>query len=318
MSTLIRILKQPFQRQRIRIYILPTRFGWMLALFLVVMLLGAINYSNSMGHLLVFLLASLVHTAMLHTHRNVNHLNIQHCHAEPVFCGQAAHFHIVLKNDRDQDKQQVELSRRPPSQNRRFFGAFRGFESHTLIPHIPALASVDTTLNIPTSRRGYQPLGTVKLSTTFPLGLFTSWHQHKTDAKVLVFPRPLGDLPIPTTHAIGESANTTSDLGDDDFAGLRPYREGDTKQRIAWKKAQQSQLETKQFHATSHGQRCLSWADTQGDVETRLSQLSAWLVKSDQDKVATRLELPNQVIDYGIGDKHLQICLTALATYDFD
>ena len=50
----------PVTVQRNRIYIVPTRFGWGFALMCVVMLLGAMNYSNSMAFALAFLLIGLV------------------------------------------------------------------------------------------------------------------------------------------------------------------------------------------------------------------------------------------------------------------
>ena len=45
---------QPTQRN---IYILPTRPGWMLAITLLVMLVGSINYQLNLGYMLTFLIA---------------------------------------------------------------------------------------------------------------------------------------------------------------------------------------------------------------------------------------------------------------------
>jgi hypothetical protein len=41
-----------------RVFILPTPFGVLYGGFLLLILLAAINYSNSLGHILCFLLAS--------------------------------------------------------------------------------------------------------------------------------------------------------------------------------------------------------------------------------------------------------------------
>jgi len=56
---------------RRRIYILPTRAGFLYLATLFTMLLGAINYDLALGHALVFLLAGLGLVGMLHTHRNL-------------------------------------------------------------------------------------------------------------------------------------------------------------------------------------------------------------------------------------------------------
>lgn len=62
---------------RRRIYILPTGFGLLYALLVFGMLLGSMNYSNSMGFMLTFLLGALFLLAMHHTHRNILDLVVE-------------------------------------------------------------------------------------------------------------------------------------------------------------------------------------------------------------------------------------------------
>lgn len=304
-------------RNKQRVYIVPTRFGFVFAFFLVVMLLGAINYSNSMGHLLVFLLVSLGHTTMLHTHRNIAKIKLKHAHAEPVFCEQSAQFHVVLQNPTQYDLQQIHLAtKQEQTTSLNPIKRFRGFEHHTTVPQINAQQTTTGIVELKTTKRGYQDLGRLRVSSVFPLGLFTSWTHFKTDAKVLVYPKPQGKQSLPATTDQGESAKTSQLKGLDDFAGFNNYREGDPVNTIAWKTvARDDILRTKQFSGMESGQRILSWYETTGDTETRLSQLCKWLVDSEQTNTITKLELPNKVIDYGVGESHLQTCLTALALY---
>ena len=49
------------------LYILPTRQGLLLALILLLMLAGSINYGSNLGHLVTFLLSGLWLTTILHT-----------------------------------------------------------------------------------------------------------------------------------------------------------------------------------------------------------------------------------------------------------
>ena len=81
-----------------QIYILPTVWGVLYAVMLVLLLVGAINYSLSLGYFVTFFLASLGHTAMLHTWRNLVHLKISVLHVKPVFAGETA---IVAININD-------------------------------------------------------------------------------------------------------------------------------------------------------------------------------------------------------------------------
>src|SRR3546814_17338047 len=67
----------PIAIPRNRVYIVPTRFGYVFALMLLVMLLGAMNYSNSMAFMLTFLLEGLGLTCMQHTHANLHNLQLR-------------------------------------------------------------------------------------------------------------------------------------------------------------------------------------------------------------------------------------------------
>src|SRR5699024_2538312 len=54
-----------------RIFIMPTRAGMGLLLLLLIMLIGAINYQNSLIYAVVFLLGSLFWVGLHHTYRNL-------------------------------------------------------------------------------------------------------------------------------------------------------------------------------------------------------------------------------------------------------
>ena len=66
---LARVRRQPgpVSIRRQKIYILPTRQGVVFAVMTFVLLLGSMNYSNSLGFALTFLLAGLGLVGMHHT-----------------------------------------------------------------------------------------------------------------------------------------------------------------------------------------------------------------------------------------------------------
>lgn len=90
----------PITLRRNRIYILPTRAGYFFALITLVMLLGAMNYSNSMAFLLTFLLGGIGLVCMHHTHANLVQLQLRRGHCEPVFAGEDACFLVHVENPR--------------------------------------------------------------------------------------------------------------------------------------------------------------------------------------------------------------------------
>ncbi|MGB8434119.1 MAG: hypothetical protein WCE38_07665, partial [Burkholderiales bacterium] len=86
-----------FLAQR-RVYILPSRYGVIFGLALLLMLIGSINYGLSLGYVLTFLLAGMGLVSMLHTYRNLAHLYVSAGRVAPVFVGDAALFQIHIDN----------------------------------------------------------------------------------------------------------------------------------------------------------------------------------------------------------------------------
>lgn len=300
-----------------RVYILPTKFGYFLALILFVMLLGAINYSNSMAHLLVFLIASLCHIAMLYTHKNIAKLELKYASALPIFLGETAHFNVVISNPIASASYQVNLATEPSSLNKSRWFSFFKFEHNSNIPTLPPNQTGSAVVTINPVSRGYHALGKLQLNSQFPLGLFTSWKQFTCTDTVLVYPRAIGEQSLPSSVGDGEHALSNSNLGQEDFAGFNTYRNGDPYHSIAWKPyAKDNVLRSKQF-TSSLSKRCvIRWEDTDGDTETRLSQLCKWIVEADKQQLSYRLEMPNKIVDFDTGKQHLNTCLTALAVYE--
>src|SRR5690349_7577818 len=79
-----------------RVYIVPTRLGWLFALTLFILLIGSINYALSLGFALTFLLGGLGLAGMVHTARNLARMAVSVGRVEPVFAGEAAQFRLYL------------------------------------------------------------------------------------------------------------------------------------------------------------------------------------------------------------------------------
>ncbi|MDX8399594.1 MAG: DUF58 domain-containing protein, partial [Gallionellaceae bacterium] len=70
-----------------RIFIIPTRQGIGFVVVLLLMLVGDINYSLSLGYVLTFLLGTTALMTMLHTFRNMAQLEIRAGRCDAVFAG---------------------------------------------------------------------------------------------------------------------------------------------------------------------------------------------------------------------------------------
>jgi uncharacterized protein (DUF58 family) len=316
-SAIVQLWQRWRSSQKQRIYIIPSRYGYAFAGLLILMLLGAINYNNSLGHLLSFLLASLGHVTMHHSHRNLRQITLNLTAMEPVFKGQPAHFKLTIHNEDSQSSYQLELAHKNNNAIPRW-QFLKTYQSLSQAELIEANSNYNCTLTIPTHQRGWQQLEKIRIASLFPLGLFYAWSVYDQKAQVLVYPAPRGSLPLPSAPETGNQQHKHEQIGDDDFAGFRNYREGDPLHRVAWKaSARDDVMRSKQFARPQGKQIMLRWQDLTvvDDIETRLSQLCNWILQAEAQGHQYGLELPDQVIRPAKGETHQHQCLKALALY---
>jgi uncharacterized protein (DUF58 family) len=289
---------------RRRVYILPTRAGLLFGLALFTMLLTAINYALALGYALTFLLTGVALVSMLHTWRNLLGLTLRPGRAEPVHAGQLAELGLLLRNPQGPDRFAIEMT----------------------VPGTAQPTRVDVTggtellvqVALPTQRRGWQTAPRMKLSTTFPLGLWRAWAYWHPQARVLVLPRP--ETPAAPLPESGSAGTEHSGRGEEDFAAIRPFRAGDSPRRLAWKAMARmggDALLVREFEGGSGGELELDWADLPAslDIETRLSRLARWVIDAEAAGLSYALTLPGVSLPLDAGPAHRAACLEALALW---
>ena len=107
-------------------------------------------------------------------------------------------------------------------------------------------------------------------------------------------------------------------IGDEDFAGLRPFQPGDSLRRVAWKAYARGQgLHTKQYAGTDVVSHVFDWDSLPKlGTEARLAQLCRWVVDAHERGEAFGLRLPGIEIETNLGMAHRERCLNALALFD--
>ena len=88
--------RDPVILRHSRIYILPTRRGFMLMLTLGIMLIASLNYSLSLGLGVTFFVSGLVAAALLHTFRNLAGIKVRPLAAGDTFAGERIAFSVEL------------------------------------------------------------------------------------------------------------------------------------------------------------------------------------------------------------------------------
>jgi len=282
------------------IYVLPTRFGAWFALLLAVMTIGGLNFNNNMTLLLVFVVGAVAMLSMLLAYRNLVDLRISGVLAPPVFLGEDAEFHVLLKNPDERQRFAIEL-RGPVS-----------VDSGDVEPQ----ATRHLRLAQPTRARGWMEMEPFRLENRFPLGLFRAWSVVIPRARCLVYPQPSPNPPPLPMSGRGDHGATRKGQGEH-LHGLREYRPGDPLRRIAWRaSARHQKLYSREMESPRDDACELNWyLMGPGGTEEKLSILAAWILRAERRQIPYSLELPGAALPADLGAAHRDACLEILALY---
>jgi len=286
---------------RRKLFMLPTRHGLLFSVVLLAIFLASVNYNNGLAYGLTFLLTATALVSMLHTHRNLSGLEVKILPCGPVFAGDTAYFRVAIRNSGDYPRVAIWLF----------------CEDHRQLVHIEPSMTLQTEVPVASFSRGYITCAPLRLSSAYPLGLQYTWSAPVIgDARAVVYPSPAGILPLPQNRSQARFSESGHSLDGDDFAGLREFVPGDPPGHIHWKAtAAHQSLLTKQFAGEGTDEVWLGWDQAPGPTESRLSQMSKWVVAAEEAGVHYGLEMPGVQLEPGRGVLHYHRCLHTLGLW---
>jgi uncharacterized protein (DUF58 family) len=287
----------PIALHRRRIYIVPTAFGSGFSVLLLVMLVGALNYTNNAALLLTCLVAAACAASMLVAFRSLDGLSLRSIQAGQAIAGEPLPLTLELDSG-GQPRSAIRLDLAGTSQ------AFA----------LEASGSTSVTVLLDTEQRGWLTLPRLRIWSTWPLGLFRAWSWLHPQMAVLVW--PLAEAYGPPPVQASDNPRLARLQQGDDLAGLRSYRIGDPQRRIAWKaSARHNDLLVKEYEQPQALEEWqLDWRAMHGlDNETRIARLARWLNEAEAQHRHSSLWLPSEHIPSGSGPVHYAHCMSALA-----
>ena len=294
--------RDPVILRHSRIYILPTRRGFMLIVTLGVMLIASLNYGLSLGLGVTFVASGLVAAALLHAFRNLAGIKVRPLAAGDTFAGERIAFSVELMGGAAA-RSEIMLHARDTR----------------VVSDVRAGAALTLTLLTPTDRRGRVALGRLTLSSDFPLGLWRGWAFVHFPLAGIAYPKPEPSPPPLPLGPAGPDAFAAGSSGDADLAGVREYQPGDPPQRVAWKAvARGAGWFTKAFDGTGGGGPVtLDYALLPRDlsIEAKLSRLTAWVLIAERTARPFELRLPGVALPMGQGREHRRLALSTLALF---
>jgi len=295
----------PILLHRRRIYVVPSRFGLVYSLMLLVMLIGSLNYANNPALLLTCLLGAAAYLSVFSGFRMLNRLELKSIQAQPCHAGDPLRLSLLFGSTATAPKRGLRL---------RLEKAGADSVDEAIAFDLPANAPQVVNAVLPAPQRGWQSIGRVRVWSEYPYGLFHVWSWLHPDQRALVYPRIEPKAP-PLPNASGDAQARAIQRNEDEFSTLREYRAGDPRRRIAWKaSARQGHLLVKEFETQRGHEVVLDWHRLDGlDFEARISRLAAWVERAEVAGTPYRLDLPQTRIGPALGPTHRHACLRELA-----
>jgi uncharacterized protein (DUF58 family) len=297
----------PLALSRRRLYILPTRAGLAFALLVFVMLLASLNYTNSLGLILTFLLTGVGLIGMYDCHRMLQGLRIVAADADDAFAGTQGELRVSVENGSRLPRRGLTLA------------------AATDTAAAPTAAGLDLATQqagalrcaFAARRRGRQPMDALVVATTLPTGLYRCWTWLHLPVETIVYPAPQGPALLPAAHSRRSALGARAGSGDEEWAALRPYQPGDSPRAVAWKAyARGAPLLVARYEAVRGGDHRFDLATAPGaGLEARLSQIAAWILAAESRGESYGLRLGDMHLPPDLGPAHRQRCLRALALY---
>ncbi len=285
------------------IFIFPTRSGFTFGGLLAILILGAINYQNSLVYGVAFLLGSMFVVTILYTFRNLSGLSIELAEAHAGFVGEDIEFEVRVDRPKGRGREGIQI------------GWPEGFKQWVEIYETEADV---VRLYVVADKRGWLRPGRLLVETYYPLGLLRAWTWVDISARGLVYPQPIfQDAPSNQASSQHRDDGVLIDpLGSDDFVDIREYVPGDPIKNILWRSyARSDEVVVKRYASYVEPRLIFDFDTLAGGTEEKLSRLTGLALQATRSEREFGLRLPNLEIPPGLGQVHLDNVLRALALY---
>lgn len=268
---------------------------------------AASSQNNTAVYMLFFVLAAVFLVSIPHTLVNLAGVKVSLESVQPAFVGQEISLPLEIINDSRATRHGIELAPSGSDKERR------------RIDYVPAHKAARLTLRFPARRRGEYKVGTLRLTSSYPLGFIRFLKNFSFSQSYIVYPKPAGDPRLPSSFERRHDGRPLTEFGEgDDFAGMRAYVQGESQRHIDWRAVARGQpLMTKQFTAEAEGVVYLDFSALGStDVEAKLSQLALWVIQAERAQRPYGLRLPATEIPPAIGQTHFHQCMRALSLFE--
>ncbi len=206
--------------------------GWLFLLIALMVGVGAARFQSALMFLLFGALMGAVLTSVILAHRMLAAVEVQRQAPRRIWQHQTVHLAYFVRNRR---RHSSVLGLRVAEDDPEGVESISGY-----CVNLPPLASFRAGGRFVARKRGRIELARIRLETQFPFGLVTAARRLDAPHTLHVWPargRLRADLLTRGSMVGVSNAPATVQGGQDEFFGLRDYREGDNPRWIHWRRS---------------------------------------------------------------------------------
>lgn len=280
------------QLNRKNLWMVPTSGGLWMFCFWLFLLLGAVNYQNNLGFMMVFLIASVGVLSILISFRNLSSRSLSVAKDQWLFAKTLGA--LKLNTHSPRDSHQLSLSMLGQSQTWK------------------RASSGSIELNWTPSNRGRVTLDQIEVGSLFPFGWLSVRTRWASPGEVIVFPTPIAAPNSARLGGVGHSVGSQPS----DF-DLRPYRVGDRLNAVQWKYNRPYRQWLVSAPFASGDVDTIDWRSyNEFPAELAISYMTDRVLNCESREAPYKLVLPGTQLGPDSGEGFLRECLTALALED--
>ena len=190
-----------------------------------------------------------------------------------------------------------------------------------LLPVVAPGSVADVPLQLTFDRRGRADLGTVRVSSPFPVNFFTRFWNFRLESGIIIYPRL-----IPAPRAGGQDTTRQAGLTprrerglDGELERIAAYTGREPLRAIHWKLSARGEgLLVKEFGCLAAPPLLIDPGELAGgSLEERISR-AAWLVRRNVQERPVGLRLGGAIVPPGSGRAHGMLLLKELALHGLD
>ncbi len=271
-----------------------TRFSLFVVLLMFGLFFEAYMHNFNLVYIALFFIFALAFSAGPVGMKNIGYLEVKSLKCGRLFANQEGKCFFTIENSNRQSSWALE---------------FHTAYSVKKISNIKSKSKIQDSFTITPKSRGILELSPCKIESLFPLSTVRFVLPIDIDCKTIVYPNPIGE------RLSSYLNRQKSHFGEEmDFDGIARYSGSESASRIHWASVAKGEMAVKSFERLNESEALnFIFEDCASDDESRLSQLTLWVLDCEKHKLPFTIKMPNGY--YDSKKESIDEILEALALY---